>query len=220
MPVESELSTQNLKDRYYGVNDPVARKLLRRAEGFARLVPPQDPDVATLYVGCLAPGATEEDVRDSFYQYGEIKTLRVVPMQQCAFVTYTTRAAAEKAADALFNNLSVRGRPARLSWGRRFDTSASTAPPPPGAVVVTGGGGIAMPPPPPPDLPPPPGVTMAFPPPMSFPTQAGGAAARTAATGQPTTAAATTSTTTTAAPPQFTTYYPSMDPSRLGSAPR
>nr|GEW59884.1 zinc finger CCCH domain-containing protein 49-like [Tanacetum cinerariifolium] len=31
MPVSGELSQQNIKDRYYGVNDPVAVKLLNKA---------------------------------------------------------------------------------------------------------------------------------------------------------------------------------------------
>ena len=43
---------------------------------------------------------SEKDLSDQFYAYGEIKTIQVVPASNCAFVTYTTREAAEKAADA------------------------------------------------------------------------------------------------------------------------
>ena len=32
MPSTGELADQNIRDRYYGVNDPVAKKLLARAE--------------------------------------------------------------------------------------------------------------------------------------------------------------------------------------------
>ena len=47
--------------------------------------------------------------RDHFYQFGEICNLHIVAKQKCAFVTYTTREAAEKAADSSFNKLIVNG---------------------------------------------------------------------------------------------------------------
>lgn len=42
MPVQNELSEQNIKDRYYGINDPVANKLLRRYTDQPKLEPPED----------------------------------------------------------------------------------------------------------------------------------------------------------------------------------
>ena len=51
MPVEGELSQQNIKDRYYGVNDPVAMKLLSKAGEMPSLEPPDDESTRTLYVG-------------------------------------------------------------------------------------------------------------------------------------------------------------------------
>jgi pre-mRNA-splicing factor RBM22/SLT11 len=35
-----ELRTQNMKDRYYGINDPVAEKMLARAEQTPTIMPP------------------------------------------------------------------------------------------------------------------------------------------------------------------------------------
>ena len=48
--------------------------------------------------------------RDYFYQYGEIRTLHVLSEKGCAFVCFTTREAAEMAAERSFNrcNLKVR----------------------------------------------------------------------------------------------------------------
>ena len=64
MPEETELSQQNIKDRYYGVNDPVANKMLRRAEEFSKLTPPDDKDITTLYVGNVdATKISEEDLK-------------------------------------------------------------------------------------------------------------------------------------------------------------
>lgn len=45
------LSEQNIKDRYYGVNDPVAEKLLARAAKLNTLTPPEDRTICTLFVG-------------------------------------------------------------------------------------------------------------------------------------------------------------------------
>ena len=47
------LSEQNIKDRYYGVNDPVAAKLLDRAAQWQKLTPPEDRSICTLFVGQL-----------------------------------------------------------------------------------------------------------------------------------------------------------------------
>jgi len=56
--------------------------------------------------------------RDYFYQFGEIRSLTVVPRQQCAFVQYTTRAAAEAAAEKSFNKLIVNGQRLNIKWGK------------------------------------------------------------------------------------------------------
>ncbi|EFJ46954.1 hypothetical protein VOLCADRAFT_61843 [Volvox carteri f. nagariensis] len=42
MPITGELANQNMKDRYYGVNDPVANKMLRRADEMGKLNPQED----------------------------------------------------------------------------------------------------------------------------------------------------------------------------------
>lgn len=44
--------------------------------------------------------------------------MSLVPKQQCAFVQYTTRAAAENAAEKTFNKLILGGRRLTIKWGR------------------------------------------------------------------------------------------------------
>ncbi|KAJ6812256.1 zinc finger CCCH domain-containing protein 49-like [Iris pallida] len=118
MPITGELSQQNIKDRYYGVNDPVALKLLNKAGEMPTLDPPDDESIKTLYVGGLDARITEQDLRDHFYAQGEIESIRMVLQRACAFVTYTTREAAEKAAEELSNKLVIKGLRLKLMWGK------------------------------------------------------------------------------------------------------
>lgn len=50
-----------------------------------------------------AEEVSEDDLRDQFYPYGELKSVKKVASRSCAFVTYATREAAERAADELAN---------------------------------------------------------------------------------------------------------------------
>lgn len=49
--------------RYYGVNDPVAEKLMRRASAMPKLEPPEDKSITTLYVGNLGERISEKELR-------------------------------------------------------------------------------------------------------------------------------------------------------------
>lgn len=104
--------------RYYGTNDPVADKLMRRADSMPKLEPPEDRSITTLYIGNLGEKLGEKELRDHFYQYGEIRAITVVSRQQCAFVQFTTRQAAEVAAERTFNKLILGGRRLTIKWGR------------------------------------------------------------------------------------------------------
>ncbi|GMH41395.1 hypothetical protein BSKO_09305 [Bryopsis sp. KO-2023] len=118
LPTTGELAEQNIKDRYYGINDPVARKMLRRAGDMPTLMPPEDQTISTLYVGGLTPEIKEDDLKDKFYAFGELQSIKVIEHRNCAFVTYTTRQAAEKAAEEMANRLIVKGHRCKLMWGR------------------------------------------------------------------------------------------------------
>ncbi|XP_054266257.1 pre-mRNA-splicing factor RBM22-like [Macrosteles quadrilineatus] len=126
---DDPLADQNIKDRYYGVNDPVAEKLMRRASAMPKLESPEDKSITTLYVGNLGDRIGEKDLRDHFYQYGEIRSITHVARQQCAFIQFTTRAAAELASERTFNKLILGGRRMNIKWGRSQgrQTSASVA---------------------------------------------------------------------------------------------
>jgi len=115
---DDPLADQNIKDRYYGVNDPVAKKLLDRAKAMPALEAPEDKSITTLYIGGLGEGVTDQDVKNSFYAFGEIRSLNLVAKQGCAFVTFTKRSSAEEAVEKSFNKLVIRGNKVTLRWGK------------------------------------------------------------------------------------------------------
>mmetsp|Transcript_29333 Transcript_29333/g.64659 ORF Transcript_29333/g.64659 Transcript_29333/m.64659 type:complete len:460 (-) Transcript_29333:102-1481(-) len=135
------LSKQNTKDRFYGTSDPVADKMLgrqkarqekRREEAKARGVDGDERAVSTLYVRysdrqgrgeeqvSLPPGPamTEGDLRDKFYSYGEITSVRIPGREgQAAFIEYTTGDATELAI-ASTNRTTLNGRQIYVNWAR------------------------------------------------------------------------------------------------------
>jgi len=115
---DDPLSQQNFKDRYYGVNDPVAEKLLKRAQAMPHLEAPEDNNITTLYCGGLDETVTEQDIKNAFYSFGEIRTITLVAKQGCAFVQFTGRKSAEKAAEGTFNKLLIRGNKITIRWGK------------------------------------------------------------------------------------------------------
>lgn len=60
---DDPLADQNMKDRYFGQNDPVANKLLSRYSSMPKITPPEDKSITTLYVGNLDDEITEKDLR-------------------------------------------------------------------------------------------------------------------------------------------------------------
>jgi pre-mRNA-splicing factor RBM22/SLT11 len=91
MPQTGELAEQNIRDRYYGINDPVAKKMLRRLGERVKLDPPEDTSICTLYVGNVEPNWREGDLRSIFEKHGQVTKIRMVHNKSCAFVTYATR---------------------------------------------------------------------------------------------------------------------------------
>lgn len=124
---EDPLSEQNIKDRYYGRNDPVADKIMKRASQLPSLDPPEDKTITTLYVGNIAEHLTEKDIRDHFYQYGEIRNITLVNKQQCAFIQFTKRSSAEVAAQSTFNKLVLGGQKLSIKWAHSQAKQTSTA---------------------------------------------------------------------------------------------
>lgn len=141
------LRNQNMKDRYYGTNDPVAKQMLNRMNSSSsnkasKLIPPEDTSITTLYVGfggvddASCSAVTEQSVHEALFLYGEIKSVRVIPAKKCAFVTFMLRKSAERcmterglsgvtiALDKNSSNGGLGEVKVNLSWGRPAGASS------------------------------------------------------------------------------------------------
>lgn len=113
---DDPLSEQNIKDRYYGRNDPVADKIMKRAASMPTLEPPEDKTITTLYISHMPENVAESDLRDNFYQYGEIRSITIAQRARCAFIQFTKRSSAELAAEKTFNKLTLDGHRLTIKW--------------------------------------------------------------------------------------------------------
>jgi len=83
----------------------------------SNLTPPADKSIKTLYIGNLNPTIREEDLRNAFYSYGELMEVNISPKLTFAFLTYTTREAAEKAVQKIGGGgLNVNGVDVKVGW--------------------------------------------------------------------------------------------------------
>jgi pre-mRNA-splicing factor RBM22/SLT11 len=128
------MAKQNTKDRFYGSNDPVANKIIGRKrkqdEQYQRQIGTStngegdgDDDLikTTVYVRFQGdppyPQLTEMDVRDQFYSFGEIVSIRIQFEKGQLFIEYTQMEAAELAIVSM-NRKELMNRTIYTSWAR------------------------------------------------------------------------------------------------------
>ncbi|PWA03135.1 hypothetical protein BB558_000706 [Smittium angustum] len=115
---DTVLAKQNIADRYHGKNDPVAMKILDRANKNSDFKPPEDRSITSLFVSNLHESITEEDLKEYFSAFGELKSVAFKDTLKCAFINFSTRASAEAAADRSFGGCTIKGHLVRMAWGR------------------------------------------------------------------------------------------------------
>ncbi|KAL9537633.1 hypothetical protein MBANPS3_011600 [Mucor bainieri] len=122
LPGENQSTVkQNITDRYNGVNDPVANKMLNRVRGSnsSGLAPPADKTVTTLFVTGVDSEITQDDLQGFFYVFGDIKSIIVAHKTKCAFINFSTRTAAELAADKVAEvGLKLKGHALKVVWAK------------------------------------------------------------------------------------------------------
>jgi len=110
---------EDIRNRFYGKNDNVAAGMADRASerAKARIAPPSDPNVMTLWLGNLesAGGANEDLLRSKFAVFGDLVSVRTSRDGSCAFVEFSSRAAAELAC-ASSQELDINGVRIVVNW--------------------------------------------------------------------------------------------------------
>lgn len=141
---DDPLAKQNIKDRYYGTNDPVAEKMMKRhrewkggqggEEKKKELpTPPEDTTITTLFVGGVEQGLSEKHISEYFSQWGEMGSVTILAAKKCAFVRFVKRGDAETAMKNAWECCIIRGSRMRVDWGKvRPSSAASSFPAPPG----------------------------------------------------------------------------------------
>jgi len=135
-PVENELSHQNMQDRYYGRNDPVARKIMSIHADSQGLAPPDDQSITSIYLSALPTNADEAGIRTRVVQTlvgvdpAQLKSVVHVAKSRCAFINFKDRATAETAAQTWANGLDILGERITVKWGRSRNPAAASKPPP------------------------------------------------------------------------------------------
>lgn len=116
--LDESLAKQHIKDRYYGINDPLAEKILNRYNNDKKKESGEEiTSVCITGINSEKP-ITEKDLHDYFYSFGEILKIKLVPDSKCAFVEYPTHSEAAKAIETLRNNLVIRGQFLKVNWAK------------------------------------------------------------------------------------------------------
>ncbi|KAJ7125483.1 hypothetical protein C8R43DRAFT_1030364 [Mycena crocata] len=142
MPVNNELSHQNIKDRFHGVNDPVAKKIMSAHAESQGLKPPDDETIMSIFLSSLPASSTELSVRTCVLQSlpsvdpTQLKSVVHVEKSRCAFVNFKLRVTAETAAQAWANGLEIDGEIIAVKWGRGRAKKAAEPGPAPTSVTA------------------------------------------------------------------------------------
>ncbi|KAJ1657338.1 Pre-mRNA-splicing factor slt11 [Dispira simplex] len=118
LPTEQEQIKTNFKDRYYGNNDPLAKRVMEKVGERAWLQPPEDLTVTSLFITGVTPDISQGDVQQAFAEFGEVRSVVLSHAKKCAFVNFLSRAAAELAAEKTFGRLAIKGIILRVAWGK------------------------------------------------------------------------------------------------------
>ena len=81
-------------------------------------LPPQDPNITSLFVTGVEDDLPEHAIRTFFTPFGQIRSIVCSHRSHCAFINYATREGAEAAAANCAGKAVVQGCPLRVKWGK------------------------------------------------------------------------------------------------------
>ncbi|KAI9034380.1 Rbm22 protein [Hyaloraphidium curvatum] len=113
-----ELANQNIKDRYYGNNDPVAKKMLNRIDKSRLPKAPDDPTITSVFLQSVDGAISDADLRAAFLPFGEIRAIAMLRKSRAAFINFATREGAQRAVEQMFMNCNIKGHVLKVGWGK------------------------------------------------------------------------------------------------------
>jgi len=69
---------ERIRERFHGINDPIAKKILDKVKETNIPKEPEDPNITTLFLGNLDSTATEAEIKKQLEVYGKIKAIKMV----------------------------------------------------------------------------------------------------------------------------------------------
>ena len=101
---------ENIKARYMGIDDPVARRIIKNYSDKSPPEPPKDQNIKTLVINeVLDESLKEKDIINIFAKYGEIKQVKLmISKGNCIYVTFGSRKNCEKCINDLFNKCYIK----------------------------------------------------------------------------------------------------------------
>ena len=82
------------------------------------ILPPADPNIASLFVTGIEDDLPEHEIRTFFSQYGTLRSVICSHRSHCGYINFQTRKGAEVAADACQGKAIIAGCPLRVRWGK------------------------------------------------------------------------------------------------------
>jgi pre-mRNA-splicing factor RBM22/SLT11 len=113
---------ERIRERYVGINDPVAKKIMDKISERAKVPDaPTDLNISTLFVsGYSAEQASElpAKLKIAMETVGKIEQIKVVAKHSCAFVCFNSRESAERAMEAMFDRFFIDQTKLKLLWAK------------------------------------------------------------------------------------------------------
>ena len=109
---------QSIKDRFFGVSDPLANKMLTKIKKEEKPQPPENKNITTLFLGGVEDDLTETDIVEFFKKYGKVKGIRMRPKAKCAFICFENRSSTEFAVEHLYSKLFIKERRLKINWAK------------------------------------------------------------------------------------------------------
>jgi pre-mRNA-splicing factor RBM22/SLT11 len=110
---------QKIRDRFHGINDPVAKKILDKVKETNLPTPPADLNISTLFIGGVTDDTIDEDsIKKQLEPFGKIKAIKMIHRQGCAFACFYARESAERAIEALYDRFFISNKRLKVLWAK------------------------------------------------------------------------------------------------------